>query len=270
MVKLLLVLIFSVFCSASAKIFYTTPVKTGTHMTGKALGAITGLHNSFTGVRVNNMHFEGADYKEVFNRINKMRPRHFMHGHVNYSSELESLLVNNHIVRILVLRDPRDQVVSFAHMLLKDQKMGTSRPALIGMDLDQVMMSLITESRIYDIWWRNIHSIDEYFRSYLSWMNTPGMLVIRFEELVGSKGGGDDVVQFATMKALSQHVGRNLSDQRIHTICKNLFGGTWSFRSGQIGSWRKYFKQEHVDAFKQVAQPLLEELNYEVDSNWGI
>ena len=59
-----------------------------------------------------------------------------------------------------------------------------------------------------------------------------------------------------------------ISDRNLIKIANDLFGGTWSFRKGSIGSWKQYFTQEHKQAFKEVAGQLLIDLGYEKDLNW--
>ncbi len=100
-------------------------------------------------------------------------------------------------------------------------------------------------------------------------MNYPYALTVRFEDLVGSNGGGDDAKQLATVKAIAKHVSIELSEERAQEIATNLFGITKNtFRKGQIGAWKEEFTPEHKKLFKQYGGELLIKLSYKNDLNW--
>jgi hypothetical protein len=99
-------------------------------------------------------------------------------------------------------------------------------------------------------------------------MNYPYALTVRFEDLVGSNGGGDDAKQLATVKAIAKHASIELSEERAQEIASNLFGNKGTFRKGQIGAWKEEFTAEHKDLFKQYGGELLIKLGYEKDLNW--
>ncbi len=95
-------------------------------------------------------------------------------------------------------------------------------------------------------------------------------MLVKFENLIGPKGGGSYEQQLKTIMKISQHLGIPLSLQKIQTVIADLFGGTWTFREGQIGGWKKYFTPEIKKAFKQDPRliQLLIDLGYENGSNW--
>jgi hypothetical protein len=41
-----------------------------------------------------------------------------------------------------------------------------------------------------------------------------------------------------------------------------------TFRKGQIGGWRSEFSEEHQQAAREIAGPLLVKLGYEADPEW--
>jgi hypothetical protein len=124
------------------------------------------------------------------------------------------------------------------------------------MTLDEVLTNIIKD-------------INTYYNIWLPWMNYPYGFTIRFEDLIGSKGGGDDAKQIATVKAIAKHISVELSEERAQEIATNLFGITKNtFRKGQIGAWKEEFTPEHKKLFKQYGGELLIKLGYEKDLNW--
>ncbi|RME60149.1 hypothetical protein D6779_02685, partial [Candidatus Parcubacteria bacterium] len=96
------------------------------------------------------------------------------------------------------------------------------------------------------------------------WFEQPDVLVVRFEDLVGSKGGGDDNAQRKTIKQVFEHVGWDMADDDVQKIQENLFGGTHTFRKGQIDAWREAIPEELqkilIERIKII--PCMERLGY--------
>lgn len=114
-----------------------------------------------------------------------------------------------------------------------------------------------------------------------SLIQNPGALICRFEELVGSRGGGSDELQKKVVEQIATHIGLFLTPQEIEEIAGRLYGNDINpfgsgdfinyqstFREGKIGSWRGYFKEVHKAAFKQRLGKQLILLGYEKDNNW--
>ena len=94
------------------------------------------------------------------------------------------------------------------------------------------------------------------------------MRSIRFEDLIGPNGGGDWETQLETIQKIADHLGITVTEEKIERVARNLFGGTGTFRKGQIGAWKKHFKEHHKQAFKAIAGQLLVDLGYETDFDW--
>lgn len=61
----------------------------------------------------------------------------------------------------------------------------------------------------------------------------------------------------------------NLSEEQIIKVAKEIFfQRSTTFRKGQIGDWQNHFKDEHKQAFKEVAGETLINLGYENGYDW--
>lgn len=197
--------------------------------------------------------------------------------------------------KFLIYRDPRDQLISFIFWLNRFNKdkihnnfsleeildfeknldINLSYDAYKHLNFDELILQLILGgSAYYDVTGiykpnYKTHGITDFYKSYWGWLSHfPDFVLIKFEDLIGSKGGGSDETQINTVKKIANNLGKKLTDNEIKIIADNLFGATWTFREGQIGCWKKYFKPIHKDCFKIVAGQLLIELGYEKDLNW--
>ena len=103
----------------------------------------------------------------------------------------------------------------------------------------------------------------------MQWIGRPGVLVCRFEDLVGERGGGSVERQLRGIEMIGEHIGRPLGPGQAEAIVSR----TWSqksstFRKGVIGDWRNHFTEEHKQAFKEQAGAELVRLGYEDDLDW--
>ena len=54
--------------------------------------------------------------------------------------------------------------------------------------------------------------INEFYNSYLLWMKTIGFCSIKFEDLIGPKGGDNIENQIKEIKKIAKHIKINLKD----------------------------------------------------------
>ncbi len=93
-------------------------------------------------------------------------------------------------------------------------------------------------------------------------MNTPGVLTIRFEDLVGEKGGGSRERQIRTLKNIAEYLEVPVSQEILGYVADNLFGGGGTFRKGQINGWKTQFNEKNKTLVHQVLGEELYELGY--------
>jgi hypothetical protein len=91
---------------------------------------------------------------------------------------------------------------------------------------------------------------------------------VRFEDLVGPQGGGSRDAQIDMLRRLARHLGASVGDEDLTRIADNLFGGTFTFRKGEIGSWRQNLSADHQLQFKRIAGNVLVEMGYERSLDW--
>lgn len=173
-------------------------------------------------------------------------------GHLIFNSHNNSILAKNNYRAIFIIRDPRDQVISTVYWIYKN----------------------------IDLWpnWRNftfnnviskiIHKTADRYATYLPWKNNALIYTTTFEKLVGPTGGGSKEDQINEIKNIAFHLGIKIPLNKIEELANQLFGNTITFREGQIGSWKKYFRTKDKENFKKVAGQLLIDLGYEKDLNW--
>lgn len=197
-----------------------------------------------------------------------------IHGHDAYTPELKNILLAEGIKVILMLRDPRDQLVSrMFHVKRSTNHVWHER--MKGMDNDEALMFCI-EGR------EKLPSMPDMIALAQSWLNgNAEALCIRYEELLA-----DTVPQFGkVLDYLGIQNNRGLAEvivERNRFSRLSMGKRIWQsqrkpgqedtkshFRKGIVGDWRNYLKQEHIERFKELCGQQLIALGYEKDLNWS-
>ena len=249
-----LLLLFT-FCllEATQRIAVVSIPKSGTHLAKKCINLLSGKSPVFfLTTDLEKMDWSGQ----------------FLWAHIKPVPKNIHTFSKYSIQGIWMVRDPRDQITSFAWNLKKNFARVRRK------SIEAIIMQLIINTGNF------IPSVTGgqaclaytnvlvWYDHYLPWQDYPFIYVAHFEKLVGSKGGGSLEDQIAEISGIALHVGLEKSDEEIMSVAQNLFGGTSTFNKGQIGSWKEFFSEEHKEAFKAIAGQLLIDLGYESGFDW--
>jgi hypothetical protein len=265
--RLLTVLLLLVSFPASAKmvdtlhnqkVFFVTFHKGGTHLLQKTLRLMT---------QKKTMLVPFERYEEFANNPNAYFKQSIEPILGAHAFSCFNPLINNpsrNFATVVLLRDPRDVVVSVTHW------MHWIKEHLVCEDWIHEYATWPLEEQIA---FALQHSSDQtgtqtLAQNLIRWMQDPSVLVIRFEDLVGPKGGGDLQRQRTAIKALAKHIKCPLTDAQIDQIADSIFGNTPTFREGKIGSWKNHFTPYHIEFCKEVLGRELIELGYENNNDW--
>ncbi|MFB5615351.1 MAG: hypothetical protein ACE5RI_09745 [Candidatus Nitrosomaritimum yanchengensis] len=240
--------------------------KCGTHLAIACIKAITGFSFSFSKHSGRSwISFESEDLKAPF-----------LARHAIYSPEHDQLIKQHKSIGILILRDPRDQCISwYAFLANQNPDIWPGLPLNNFKDFistwiqdTSTLYSSKTSMGWYDKKILSFKGIDDLYYKYLPWMHNTSFYTTTFEKLVGPQGGGSHELQVQEIINIAEHLGYSITEERAIQITQTLFGDGITFRKGQIGAWKKHFMPEHKEIFKQVAGQLLIDLGYEKDLNW--
>ena len=197
-------------------------------------------------------------------------------SHLMYCKEINNIVEELNCKVIFIYRDLRDVAVSHARWVTKEKR--------IFLHNSYKQLSSFEEQLLYSIngiplgtpLGSNISQPDigTDFSRWKGWINDSNALSIKFEDLVGERGGGDEAKRLSSIERIHdflnlRHSTHELKDQfsssamnpnDSHTFVK---GG-----KGSIGAWKLKFQSIHKEAFKKVAGNELIELGYEQDLNW--
>ncbi len=203
-----------------------------------------------------------------FKRFSSLSDKSFWATHSPYVEEYALVLADPKYRIIFIYRDPRDVVVSFAlYIRDKDKKFW---PGAQTLSLEETITRLIEGGESMHVTSHHISTlgIKKVFDAYLPWQKLPNVLSIHFEDLIGPKGGGNLDAQLRTITAIAKHIGQSINNEEAIAYGSSIFGKSYSFNKGQIGSWKQYFTPAQIALFKEHAGQLLIDLGYEKDFEW--
>lgn len=176
-------------------------------------------------------------------------------GHANWSIGLEHLLATHGYQIVLVIRDPRDVLLSYGHYIAATHAhflhQTYSRRDLAARSL------LTLEGGCID--GLDVAPFTTMLERIDRWIGRPGVEVIRFEDIVGPDGGGSAERQRYVLDTLSRLTGRCFAQERMEA---ELYGRSHTFRKGQIGLAAEELDPETLAQVDAVLEPMRRKWGY--------
>lgn len=189
--------------------------------------------------------------------------------HIPYSERAAQVVEQSDMRMLIIIRDPRDVAISSANYLAtRDDHFLHEHFRALSPD-QRILTSILGVSEAQSRGAGELRDIRQRLDMILRWRSEPRVHVVRFEDLVGQRGGGTRQAQYEAIAAIAQHLGVELEHDEIAQLGGQLFGGTHTFRAGQAGTWRSAFKDAHLSAAEPLLADRLVELGYERDATWG-
>jgi len=195
-------------------------------------------------------------------------------NHLLYLDSLDEFLFNPNLKGIVLIREPRGVCVSGVFWRTNrwfDQ--GPHGRCFHGkemlLDLEQLCIwndasfkkkLSITIEHKFPLPYSQINLEYELAKKVLK---NDNFYFVRFEDLVGAKGGGSDEKQYNTIKKSLNFLKINVPESKIQFAMNNLFGSSLTFRKGIINDWKNYFTSEHITLFKKTMNHTLLDWGYE-------
>jgi hypothetical protein len=232
-----------------------TVPKAGTHLMLKLFFLIQSREpfevRPFLGIESWNYFTYGGNIEALSNKLDEMLNDHsFIYCHTDYSVLMQKFLSKHTDFPLLLgLRDLRDIFVSQVYFQW-DIVEGIIGPSSFDDKLTFLMKNEVVGYH------PKLLVIYKHATAMMRLLYHKNSLIVRFEDLIGSKGGGDDNLQRETILSIAKRIGVSLSTNQLAEVQELLFGGEFllhpvNFRSGQIGSWKEHFKPHHIKLFSK-------------------
>jgi len=194
----------------------------------------------------------------VISRLKKIESNQFIVAHVGYTDDLLLQVKRMKFKIIVMIRDPRAVVASSVPYILKSHKHRLNKyfKSISKQDCYLTVINGMIDRNI------SCQSISTRCYSLNNWIKSPDTLVVRFEELVGREGGGNDSLQEKTLYRICNFL--NIKTSKIRKVKNELFGpGRHTFRKGKIDSWREEIPGDIIKTMNEKLRHILVRWGYE-------
>src|ERR687890_613416 len=148
-------------------------------------------------------------------RLSKVPDGGFVNAHCIYSPELADLFRQKGMRTVCILRDPRDVAVSQMHYIKQlENHFAHEGYMALPSDGERLLVSI----RGGELGGRKLQSLDERYRQFLRWERDGGAAVVKFEDLVGTKGGGSAEAQRLAVERVASHLGVEVEEATMGVI----------------------------------------------------
>ena len=100
---------------------------------------------------------------------------------------------------------------------------------------------------------------------YLKWMESKSTLIIRFEDLIGSKGGGSNQSQLKSIMKIKDFLSYDLSQVQIENILTQTFNAnsiTFSQKKSKSTSYIDIFNDQNLSYYYEEIAPIAKKYGY--------
>jgi sulfotransferase 6B1 len=257
--------------------------KSGSHLLIQILEGLTEIgpfvDPGFPPVNRNEDNTKLPDEK-VLEEIRAMRPGDIRYCYLHAEEPWLSAVTGTGRATIFVYRDPRDWVISQVfyakdmhegHMLHEYYNALLNMEARINAAIEGVHQDLTSFKQpvAANLLGLRAPSVIERYSHYLGWLDVPGVLCLRFEDLIEDRRSKiEEILKYLEIFNFRSSIPHEKAiDILINAVAPRKSG---TFRKGQPGNWREHFTEGNVERFKEVAGELVVQLGYEQEKNWGL
>ncbi len=201
----------------------------------------------------------------IRNQLGMLRPGDIRFGYMYASAENIEAMCRPGWVNYLIIRDPRDMVVSEIYYALEINPNHLLHDHFASLE----EMESRIDTLIFGIPSGELERVGvrEHYERFLDWLNQVNLYVVHFESLVESPR--------EELARILDHLGDNgfqpaLDREEAVSRLQEQMAPEKSvtFRKGKTGTWREHFSEANKDHFKHEAGELLVRLGYEHSMDW--
>lgn len=189
----------------------------------------------------------------------------FLSGHYRWTLANERFLKTIGCKMVLIVRDLRDVLTAWYRALKVRHRTAGGDHWHHIFDNYNGNQEQIIDDMILDRFGNGGTAPKHFETGYFPWMKMDFCYVTRFEKLVGSKGGGDDLVQREEFQRICEFIGLPQIGEWYQENVLKLYNpkiGTF-IPGGGVGSYKKYFSKKNIETFEKVAGKLHRKMGYE-------
>jgi sulfotransferase 6B1 len=252
------------FWDSGPRVFLNSIPKAGTHLLTATLEANSPLFNCRRHLQMHKLNslaeagqreYEVAlDAGRFASETRKVRPGQFYTAHIFYDAGIHQVLREHDVRSVFMVRDPRDILISAMHYARGLRR--HPRHALYAQEITTPEAQFDLE-----LYGRReapfVRPLKDRLQHYAGWRESPDVLTVRFEDLVGARGGMSDDVRNATFERLSAHLGVPVTPQKTNSTSA-------TFRKGQAFGWKQELTPDQIRKVAEACGEEIAALGYDI------
>jgi len=200
--------------------------------------------------------------KWLSSRLDRVSENEYISGHASYSERLDFVLKKSNVKVVHIVREPRDVLVSHAYFFAK-KKDYFLYPILANISFEDRIRTTLQGGYYKEIKLQ-LNSFQNALENILEWEKSDNCLIVKFEDLIGEKGGGSREKQNETIKIILHFIQREDLLENAEELGSKLYGGTHTFRKGQNEAWREELSEKLIAEINSSIGDLILKLGYKV------
>lgn len=170
--------------------------------------------------------------------LKKIQNNKYLLSHIPHSNMFEEILNKYNYKGITIIRDPRDMCLSMLNHIEARPHHLANKYLFENLQTRHERIKAILDgfSINNEQGERDFGKVERMYNSMMTWENAENFILLKFEDLVGPKGGGSVQRQHGSIQKILTLLGDQSNN--VAWIAENAFGKSGTFRKGQLGRWK--------------------------------
>jgi len=197
-------------------------------------------------------------------KIARVPDGHSFGAHCRFSQPLLDVLNRNRVRVVCIIRDPRAIAASHFHYIKQyERHFYHNEYMALSSDRERLRFSISGGT----LGKYTIKSLVERYNEFQGWAMEDSVALVRFEDLIGEKGGGSSANQRVAIERVANALSVETNEKTMEFITNELFGESKktrsdTFRKGQVGSWRTELDRDLQQFLKLELSATLQQWDY--------
>lgn len=190
--------------------------------------------------------------------LSSIKKGQFLLAHMQYHPTIVDTANDNNIKIIHLIRDPRDVMLSHLNYIENMDLTQKSHKFISQFRTrpEKLNAMLVGKDNVLEPFAKVLHKFEP-------WINHKDVLCIKFEDLIGEKGGGSKSKQQKVVKEICNFIGLKIDDESIETISNLIYSPKSStFNKGKIDNWRHSLNEEEKQLINDALKGQIQSYQY--------
>lgn len=166
--------------------------------------------------------------------ISSLKKGQFLLAHMQFHSSILERSKSNNIKIVHLVRDPRDVLISHLNYIQNMDITHKSHSFISQFERREDKLKAMIEGKA-----NVLEPFSEVLDKFLPWTLKEEVLSVKFEDLIGEKGGGTLKLQKKCIKEICKFIAIEIEIEQLTEISKTVYSPKSStFNKGKIGNWK--------------------------------